>query len=550
MKFNLLKIFGSCAVAIFLGINCYADELPDVTYKYVDSSVIISGEAVEGETIISLQILKKDKVFDTPFIDENVLFCDQQKPIEGKYSFEIEYDCEPGEYAVRVSSDKKIKNTFNIEIVSYTDIRDAYDELNTSAETDDFDSFVNIINTKRDELNFKFSLSDGKTLGNELQNYFQFVKTSPLSLENENENAEKFKSFVTAAMLKGEQVDNIDSVISEIYIADSRILTDYNALVKTDGVQQYFTQKLSGKDAVDLPAFEKNLKETLILTGVRYSDGAGTIRGLLNNYGSDFDIDSNASDVVYRQISGLDFASINELKKKIEELVGGNTPGNGGAGGGTGGGGGAPGGTVGSFNDNYTIEVTGSKDVAKDTVKVSFEDLDSVMWASEAILALADKGIVNGKGDKMFAPEDTITREEFAKILVNVMKLDQGQNISNSFNDVNENEWYFRYVNIAKDAGVLSGIGDGKFGVGASITREDMVVMLHNALKKKSVKMSSENVKFEDAAEISDYAIQAVAALYNLGAVNGVSETRFMPKETATRAQAAKVVYGVLELLQ
>ena len=51
-------------------------------------------------------------------------------------------------------------------------------------------------------------------------------------------------------------------------------------------------------------------------------------------------------------------------------------------------------------------------------------------------------------------------------------------------------------------------------------------------------------------AKYPDYALDAVAALYKMGIVNGVSETEFAPLDGATRAQAAKIVYGVLDLIQ
>ena len=47
-------------------------------------------------------------------------------------------------------------------------------------------------------------------------------------------------------------------------------------------------------------------------------------------------------------------------------------------------------------------------------------------------------------------------------------------------------------------------------------------------------------------AAIADYAKDAVSALCAMGIVNGVSDTQFDPLGTATRAQAAKVVYGFL----
>ena len=150
----------------------------------------------------------------------------------------------------------------------------------------------------------------------------------------------------------------------------------------------------------------------------------------------------------------------------------------------------------------------------------------------------------------MFAPDDNVTREEFAKILVGAMGLDKGQTVLNGFVDVKENEWYARSVNIAKNAGIVNGIGGGKFGTGMSITREDMVVMIYNALKSRGVSMPVADLRFDDASMISGYAVNAVGALYKMGAVNGVSETEFAPKGIASRAQAAKIIYGVLEYLQ
>ena len=82
------------------------------------------------------------------------------------------------------------------------------------------------------------------------------------------------------------------------------------------------------------------------------------------------------------------------------------------------------------------------------------------------------------------------------------------------------------------------------------ITRQDIAVMVCNALKTKGVTLPESELFFDDKGEISDYAIQSVAALYKMNVVNGVSETVFDPCGKATRAQAAKIVYGVLDMLK
>ena len=73
------------------------------------------------------------------------------------------------------------------------------------------------------------------------------------------------------------------------------------------------------------------------------------------------------------------------------------------------------------------------------------------------------------------------------------------------------------------------------------------MVMLTNAFKLKGIQIKSGELTFADSAVIADYAKDAVSALCAMGIVNGVSDTQFDPLGTATRAQAAKVVYGFLQ---
>ncbi|MEE1049636.1 MAG: S-layer homology domain-containing protein, partial [Clostridia bacterium] len=120
----------------------------------------------------------------------------------------------------------------------------------------------------------------------------------------------------------------------------------------------------------------------------------------------------------------------------------------------------------------------------------------------------------------------------------------------NVFSDVDAEDWFCDFVNIAYEKKLIKGIGDGLFGTGQFITRQDMCVMLCNALRSKGVAVSDSEIAFADKDEIADYAKSAVSALYEMGIVNGVSETEFEPLGNATRAQAAKVVYGALKQLQ
>ena len=159
-------------------------------------------------------------------------------------------------------------------------------------------------------------------------------------------------------------------------------------------------------------------------------------------------------------------------------------------------------------------------------------------------MALADNGIINGKTDNEFYPNDKVTREEFAKLLVCMARLENSAYSNDHFTDVGADAWYSRYVNIAYENGICNGIGGGYFGVGKEITRQDMSVMVHNLLKSNHESMNPLHTEFADDEDISDYAKPAVSSLSAMGVINGVGDNMFAPKDNATRAQAAVIIYA------
>ena len=107
-----------------------------------------------------------------------------------------------------------------------------------------------------------------------------------------------------------------------------------------------------------------------------------------------------------------------------------------------------------------------------------FTDLAGSDWAKDAIVSLAEEGIISGRGDGTFAPQDNVTREEFVKIIVSAF-LDEENNSGSQFADVDKNAWYAPYIYTAYNAGIVSGIGEDAFGVGMLVTRQDMAAILY-----------------------------------------------------------------------
>lgn len=177
-----------------------------------------------------------------------------------------------------------------------------------------------------------------------------------------------------------------------------------------------------------------------------------------------------------------------------------------------------------------------------------FDDLSGYLWASEAILKLSELGIINGVGENKFMPEKTVTREEFVKMTVVLMSL-YDSHAECDFSDVGKFDWFYPYVASAYESGIVSGISETAFGTGYAITRQDLLTILYRAVSSKISPSEIKELTFTDTADIDAYAYDCVEAMYSLGVVNGFSDGSFKPKNNATRAEAAVIIYNVYKLL-
>lgn len=190
---------------------------------------------------------------------------------------------------------------------------------------------------------------------------------------------------------------------------------------------------------------------------------------------------------------------------------------------------------------------TGIIDKPDGVVVPNFNDLSQAEWAREAVEALAEKGIVAGKGNGAFAPNDNVTREEFVKMIVEAFELlDEGAECN--FTDVASDRWSAKYIASANRLGVVTGDG-ASFNPAAQMARQDMAVIIYRVFELAGVDVDGNAIRFTDNGAIASYAKDAVAALSGAGIVNGMGDGTFAPKATVTRAQAAKVIYGLLTLI-
>lgn len=181
----------------------------------------------------------------------------------------------------------------------------------------------------------------------------------------------------------------------------------------------------------------------------------------------------------------------------------------------------------------------------KDAIGPLFTDVESGHWAYPYVQDMAIKGVIQGKGGRLFEPDSAVTREEFVKMIAAAKGIDLNvEGISNPFSDVHEGQWYYAYVLAAYRDGMITGTGADTFGSGQKIARQDAAVILARVL---SAKDTSGTELFSDDAQISGYAKDSVYALSKLGIIGGMGDGSFQPFGETTRAQAAKILSALNE---
>lgn len=162
-------------------------------------------------------------------------------------------------------------------------------------------------------------------------------------------------------------------------------------------------------------------------------------------------------------------------------------------------------------------------------------------WAQANISKLVRQGGVSGYPDGTFQPDNTITRAEFAAILVKAFHL-TGQE-GKVFADT-AGHWAKDYIAAAADNGIVGGYDADTFGPDDLITREQMAVMIVKAAKLTPA--AGQESSFADNGAISAWAADAVAAAVQNSLMNGYPDGSFQPQGQATRAEAVTVVVNAL----
>jgi len=296
--------------------------------------------------------------------------------------------------------------------------------------------------------------------------------------------------------------------------------------------------------------------ERVILLGNRHADNIIQLNLLLATnqaaIGINFNVLSNANNwgSVRGAVINRDFNTLLAYRNAINAAAA-QPPGSGSGGMGGGGGGTLPGlngaGAPGTQTADPNLLGPGNEPVppAGEVVSV-FADVSDLLWAVVAVNDLYERGIVSGRPDGTFDPDNTITREEFTKMIVHASGL-QSSYAPTGFSDISSDNWAYGYVSAAVQAGLINGIGYGYFGYGQNITREDMAVIMYRVAVDRGMNIQPTEHTFNDNNSISEHAESGVSAAFSLGLIQGVGGNMFNPRGNATRAQAAVIIYRFLQ---
>ena len=559
-NFRIKKIIVSVLAFSMLsgGVTAFAN-IANYGIQQSGDKVIISGNLEAKDKNIELLVIPKERNFHDKLKESEITYIDQYN-LSGDstaFKFEIPFVGDPSaEYKVRLNGETFTQSVdFPLYYIAKSNFDDKLATMKSKMnDINDFKAFMSgyepslLLNNdiilgcndfpatlNKSDICDVFFNSLNKLAPNSSKKVYEQIETI-------EDLTKLWNQSVIAQALSNDRITDIQSVAGYLDMSDANISKWYEHIVK-ENATKYLTNILKQKTYPTGDLVSDELKKAIVLTVVKYPNGNENIGRVLKDFSSVTKIFVNDEYSKYQKLAGKSFVSFDDFLVEYNSISNNNPGVSGGGGGGAGGLGGALPTMDGLLTSIYPQDGSMAQEI-----NLKFVDLHTVPWAYEAISALFDRGIINGKSETRFMPEDSITREEMAKLLVCVLDL-QDEPYVNHFDDVNESDWFCKYVNIAYKHGICKGYGNGLFGVGAPITRQDMAVMIYNAMVKKGFVADTTRPTFDDNSSIANYAMDAVSALVNQGSVNGTTDNKFAPLGNANRASAAKVLYGVLDIL-
>ena len=179
-------------------------------------------------------------------------------------------------------------------------------------------------------------------------------------------------------------------------------------------------------------------------------------------------------------------------------------------------------------------------------------DLEDTMWYHDGVHYCVENGLMVGVSADRFAPEAAMTRAALVSVLW-CMEGEPKVDHELTFKDVSDGEWYSEAIAWANSVGIVTGYNNRKFGPEDEITREQIAAILYRYADYKGElgSVAEDAAKnFSDWKRVGKWAETAVAWACDQGLIAGIAEGNNLtvaPRDTATRAQTANIIYRYIE---
>jgi len=190
--------------------------------------------------------------------------------------------------------------------------------------------------------------------------------------------------------------------------------------------------------------------------------------------------------------------------------------------------------------------------------EITFPDVPETAWYYGVVKFVAENGFMKGKansdGSLYFAPNDPITRAEFATVLYSKEGKPDVE-YTEQFGDVKDGKWFTKPVMWAFRSGIAKGYGNNLFGVSDNITREQMAQMFYAYAKFKGYDMNVDGVeldRFADPDQVSSWAVTAMKWATSRGVISGTGDAipKLNPLGSATRAECAAMIRSFVQKVE
>ena len=526
----------------------------DITYSIEKDKIILSGQTdvTAADVNASVVLLKKDVSYQQ-FLDAT-----PEQSGELAYAMKTVKTATGGAISVEIPLPKDSEHMSMIVILGDAAFNEATVMTVIYATEDDIADLVtafNAANTSEEIISFlnEYEQTLGVIVTKEKQNnaFYSYLASKSATADGE-QGLNQIVSFYNDGMLKesiaqAKNVEDIKTAVSN-YDAGQLFSNEDLELVDERELDEALSELLSGRTYSEAQDAVDRLNESIFLTLFNNSDSRDEMISLFEKYNDSFVHVNTATGTNYAkadkaelfrtiaaQAARSPFQDGDALKTAIDKAA---TPS---GGPGTGGQGGTGSGTGGGSIGGGTVDVYPTPTPAP--VSFTFSDLDSVKWAEDSIYSLVEKGVIAEDPSKLFRPDDSITRQEYVKLLVTALDI-YDASATCDFIDVGEEDWFYPYIASAVSKGLVKGISDTEFGTDSNITREDIATLTYRAAQSLGIQLgdSQPEKQFADAQSISDYAREAIENMAKAGILNGYEDNTFRPKNTATRAESAVII--------